>query len=945
MSQGGDPRGLPQHDLLRPRRLRHRGRRPRVLRRARQGAHGAGGRRARRDHQLARTATTRPNGKEARAGAEGALRLRHRRHGRHGHAAGELVGTRRLYRLPPFPESSSRASTAGQRGHVLQMVRDELSASATATPRSTAAGCGSPPRSPAGDGRGRGGRARASGPSLQDLHVAVASVDPETGALRGMFAGQDYLKSQLNWAVAGGAPGSTFKPFSLATGLTYGYSLESTFDGTSPPGDRPAPSSATRARAAASATASVSLLQATEDSVNTAYVDMVDSMPGRRRSRSSTPRSTMGIPRDAPGLDDNLSIVLGSATVSPIDMANAYGTIAARRRGQGRLRHRVGQRRRGRRRIQRTREDTTQAISEDVAADTSYALQQVASVGTGTNANVIGRPIAGKTGTATDDDGNVRSSWFVGLHPAARDRGDVQPRQRQRAARTATSTPSTAASTRPGTWAAVMSRALEGAEILELPGAGLPRADRRGARADADLHPEPTPTPRPSPSQDEPEPDDGSDAEPRATPSRRRRARRRAATPGRRRPRRATARRASPTPPATEERAGRAARDGRERRPSRRPAGERPGLLDVTGPGAVAPATDRRAHRARTRSSAHASEVVGGPSGGTAPAAPVVDAGPGGAGGGLRRVAARHGAEGAVRRGRLERRGQPLRADVLLRPRLPLRRPRVRRARRCRYTDSGGRYPDLEYPVLIGYFAYGAARGHPGRARLARTSPTGVRSPVDAVGAAPGVEEERQDFFLVTAVLLAPFAAAGGVLPRRRPPRPAVGRDGRSPPRPRWSLAGLVNWDLLAVACVAGAFWAWARGRPVLSGVLHRARHRRQALPALPARRPPRRRAAAADRCPPSAGPPPAPRWPGCCQPAGDARRPRRVEGLLELQLRPRRRPRVAVAGGRAPRARGRAGHDQPRVLGRVPRRVASASWCSACVAEHPPRDRRSSPS
>ena len=36
----------------------------------------------------------------------------------------------------------------------------------------------------------------------------------------------------------------------------------------------------------------------------------------------------MGIPRNAPGLDPNLSIVLGSATVSPIDMANAYGTIA-----------------------------------------------------------------------------------------------------------------------------------------------------------------------------------------------------------------------------------------------------------------------------------------------------------------------------------------------------------------------------------------------------------------------------------------------------------------------------------------------------------------------------------------------------------------------------------------------------------------------------------------
>ena len=37
---------------------------------------------------------------------------------------------------------------------------------------------------------------------------------------------------------------------------------------------------------------------------------------------------------------------------------------------------------------------------------------------------------------------------------------------------------------------------------------------------------------------------------------------------------------------------------------------------------------------------------------------------------------------------------------------------------------------------------------------------------------------------------------------------------------PALVLTGLINWDLLAVAAVAGALWAWSRGRPVLSGVL-----------------------------------------------------------------------------------------------------------------------------
>ena len=31
---------------------------------------------------------------------------------------------------------------------------------------------------------------------------------------------------------------------------------------------------------------------------------------------------------------------------------------------------------------------------------------------------------------------------------------------------------------------------------------------------------------------------------------------------------------------------------------------------------------------------------------------------------------------------------------------------------------------------------------------------------------------------------------------------------------------GLINWDMLAVVCVAGALWAHARGRPALTGVM-----------------------------------------------------------------------------------------------------------------------------
>src|SRR3712207_3332266 len=33
-------------------------------------------------------------------------------------------------------------------------------------------------------------------------------------------------------------------------------------------------------------------------------------------------------------------------------------------------------------------------------------------------------------------------------------------------------------------------------------------------------------------------------------------------------------------------------------------------------------------------------------------------------------------------------------------------------------------------------------------------------------------------------------------------------------------LTGLINWDLLSVATVCGALWAWSRGRPLLAGVM-----------------------------------------------------------------------------------------------------------------------------
>jgi uncharacterized membrane protein len=83
----------------------------------------------------------------------------------------------------------------------------------------------------------------------------------------------------------------------------------------------------------------------------------------------------------------------------------------------------------------------------------------------------------------------------------------------------------------------------------------------------------------------------------------------------------------------------------------------------------------------------------------------------------------------------------------------------------------------------------------------------------------PDVLRETRIFVVVNAIgfaalaLLAAWLLAG-VNPRRPWDAAAFALS------PALLLTGLVNWDVLAVACVAGALWAWSRDRPVLTGAL-----------------------------------------------------------------------------------------------------------------------------
>src|SRR5690606_27825362 len=137
-----------------------------------------------------------------------------------------------------------------------------------------------------------------------------------------------YLDSELNWATIGNAPGSAFKPFALAMALKNGWSLKDTFQGNSP---YTFPDGSTVKNegegTGENLGAKINLLYATQKSVNTAYIDLTMSTPEGPKKIVDT-AVDMGVPSDAPGLEPNAGVSLGSATVSPIDMANAYATIA-----------------------------------------------------------------------------------------------------------------------------------------------------------------------------------------------------------------------------------------------------------------------------------------------------------------------------------------------------------------------------------------------------------------------------------------------------------------------------------------------------------------------------------------------------------------------------------------------------------------------------------------
>jgi penicillin-binding protein 1A len=245
-----------------------------------------------------------------------------------------------------------------------------------------------------------------------DPASALVAIDPSTGAIRALTAiapGHQRLRFNLA-SQSHRQAGSAFKTFTLVAALESGIGLDSVWRG---------PSSLTIAdRRCMNATGpwvvhnfadeghgTMSLLQATAFSVNTIYAQVALKV-GPAKVVDVAHRMGVRSP-----LQPVCSITLGPEGVSPLEMADAFATLAA-----GGVHHDATALERvsgaDGRVLGRLDPKGNRVLARGIAQRATYALAGVVRAGTGTAA-YFGRPAAGKTGTAE----SFKDAWFCGFVP------------------------------------------------------------------------------------------------------------------------------------------------------------------------------------------------------------------------------------------------------------------------------------------------------------------------------------------------------------------------------------------------------------------------------------------------------------------------------------------------------------------------------------------------
>ncbi|ORT57762.1 transglycosylase domain-containing protein [Streptomyces sp. CB03238] len=366
-----------------------------------------------------------------------------------------------------------------------------------------------------------------------DTHVQFggASVDPKTGAIVAIYGGSDATKHFTNNADQTGAQvGSTFKPFVLAAAMEYGVRDPSGEAVQGPDQRRTVDPDKTyyngknklqiknyngtvwhnedgeewlQVNDGDKSYGDINLREAMIHSANSPFVQLgmdVGIEEVRQTAIAAGLRKESLVGANVP------SFSIGISDPSAIRMAGAYATFAAN--GKQRDPFSVIKVEQEGDVVYQHEAKTKQAFSTAIASNVTDVLRDVVEdpEGTGNNAAIPGRQVAGKTGTT---DGN-KSAWFVGYTPQLATAIDMYRMDDNAANKnrkflkmfgTGGQEKIHGSSFPSEIWQKYMSTALKGAEVIPFPEPEALEADTvygGGAKS-----PEPTPsdTPSPTPSQ------------------------------------------------------------------------------------------------------------------------------------------------------------------------------------------------------------------------------------------------------------------------------------------------------------------------------------------------------------------------------------------------------------------------------------------------------------
>jgi membrane peptidoglycan carboxypeptidase len=256
----------------------------------------------------------------------------------------------------------------------------------------------------------------------EDLREALVSVDPKTGAIRAYYGGGtdfDYARAQRQ-------PGSSVKPYVLATALEQGISVTARRDGSSPQTFPDRPEKPVKNSGGASC-ADCTLKEAITRSLNTTFYGLSYEL-GPENVRQTILKAA-GLPEiwqsgqfegdktlaNAQGGTAS-SIGIGEYEMRPIDQAHGFATFASG--GIEREPYFVSKvsNTDGATLLEYGGEAGEQVFTPDVANDVTYALKDVAS--TSKRALDGGREVASKTGTVGSTDEDNSDAWMVGYTPS-----------------------------------------------------------------------------------------------------------------------------------------------------------------------------------------------------------------------------------------------------------------------------------------------------------------------------------------------------------------------------------------------------------------------------------------------------------------------------------------------------------------------------------------------